>query len=237
MHKIVFFLRFRDDVDRSEAERRFAGEHADLVKAIPGVVRYVQNPVVTSATLAGADSDRPAVDAFAAVWFAGRDTYLAATASSEWERAGQDAREIFDADWLSGGWTAEIEERVKREGLGAPGDGVGTPPRGPIKLIGILRYRPDMDREDCNAYWAGPHGDIALTIGQIGHYTQNHAIRPVLGDTLAFDGFSESWYADSATYEEAMASPEWKRLGEDGDNLFDMSAFRSVIVEERVLRG
>ena len=94
-----------------------------------------------------------------------------------------------------------------------------------------------MDRDECNAYWAGRHGQIALTITQIGHYTQNHAIGPIGADKLAFDGYSESWYADEATYEQAMASPEWERLGEDGDNLFDMGDFKSVIVEERVLRG
>ncbi|MGH2850822.1 MAG: EthD family reductase [Solirubrobacteraceae bacterium] len=236
MHKIVFFLRFRSDVDRAEAERRYADEHSALVLAVPGVVRYVQNPVLTAATLAGVDAAPPWVDGFSAIWFEDRGAYLAATSSPQWAAAGAAAAEIFDADWVAGGWAAEIEERIKREGLGAPGDGVGTPPAGPVKLIGILRYRPDIDRDDCNRYWATTHGDLALTISQIGHYTHNHAIRPLIGDELAFDGFSESWYADDQTYREAMASAEWKRLGADGDNLFDMSAFKSVIVEERVLR-
>ena len=236
MYKVAFFLRFRDDIDRAEAERHFANEHAELVLAVPGVVRYVQNLVLTAATLAGAEAERPWVDAFSAIWFADHGSYVAATGSPEWAAAGADAAEIFDTDW-GNGWAAEIEERVKREGLGARGDGVGTPPRGPIKLIGILRYRADMDRDECNAYWAATHGDIALTISQIGHYTQNHAIRPAIGEELAFDGFSESWYGDEDIYREAMDSPEWQRLGADGDNLFDMGAFKSVIVEERVLRG
>ena len=75
MHKVVFFLRFRDDIDRADAERDFAGRHAELVLAVPGLVRYVQNPVVTAATLAGADDERPWVDAFAALWFADRDAF------------------------------------------------------------------------------------------------------------------------------------------------------------------
>jgi uncharacterized protein (TIGR02118 family) len=237
MHKIVIFLRFRDDVDRAEAERRFAGPHAELVLEVPGLLRYVQNPVVTAATLAGADDEQSWVDAFVAMWFADGDGLAAALESPQWAAAGDDAAEIFDVEFIASGWAAEIEERVKREGLGAPRDGVGTPPRGPIKLIGILRYRADMDRDECNRYWATTHGDIALTISQIGHYTQNHAIRPLMAPALAFDGFSESWYADEATYREAMASPEWERLGADGDNLFDMGDFKSVIVEECVLRG
>jgi uncharacterized protein (TIGR02118 family) len=236
MFKIVFFLRFRADVDRADADRRFAGDHAQLVLAIPGLLRYVQNKVLTASTNAGISSEKPLVDAFAAMWFADRDAYVAAIESPQWQRAAEDAAEIFDIQWLSEGWAAEIEERLKREGLGAALDGVGTPPRGPVKLIGILRYRSDMTREQCNAYWASTHGDIAMTVSQIGHYTQNHAVAPIGADHLAFDGFSESWYADQASYEEAMASTPWKELEADGDNLFDMSVFKSVIVEERVLR-
>ena len=236
MYKIVFFLRFREDGDRADAESRFAGDHGQLVLAIPGLLRYVQNKVLTASTNAGVSREKPLVDAFAAMWFADRAAFEAATESPVWQRAAEDAAEIFDLEWLSEGWAAEIEERIKREGLGAAQDGVGTPPRGPVKLIGILRYRADMGREQCNAYWASTHGDIALTVSQIGHYTQNHSIAPIGAERLAFDGFSESWYADQASYEEAMASAPWKELEADGDNLFDMSVFKSVIVEELVLR-
>ena len=84
------------------------------------------------------------------------------------------------------------------------------------------------------------HGEIALTISQIGHYVQNHAARPLHGNEetpLAFDGYSESWYEDLDTYEAAMASPEWAALAADGPNLFDLTAFLSATVEERILRG
>ena len=238
MQKVVWFVKFKPDGDRAEQDRRWATDHAALCVRVPGVRRYVQNPVVTTATLAGV-SDGPAPwDGFSAFWWDDRDAYLAAMESPEWEAVMEDGRELFDVEWTLDGRGAEIEERVVREGLGAKGDGVSTPPAGPIKLIGFLQYRTDMPREDCNAYWAGTHREIAVTISQIGHYTQNHAIRPAVGsDRLAFDGFSESWYADAGTYEQAMGSPEWADLGADGDNLFDMSRFESAIVEERVLKG
>jgi hypothetical protein len=35
MHKVVFFLRYRDDADLGEAQRRFAAEHSRLVLAVP----------------------------------------------------------------------------------------------------------------------------------------------------------------------------------------------------------
>jgi uncharacterized protein (TIGR02118 family) len=236
VHKVVWFVKFRRD--RDEADRRWATAHASLCLDVPGVVRYVQNPTVTAATLDGVSTADPPFDGFSAIWWSDRESYLAATWSREWRAAMEDARDVFDCDWTIGGMGAEIEERVIREGLGARGDGVSTPPAGSVKLIGLLKYRSDITRDEANAYWADTHRSIAVTIEEIGHYTQNHAMRPAAGsDHLAFDGFSESWYADGATYEQAMASREWKALGDDGPNLFDMTVFKSAIVEERVLRG
>ena len=51
MHKVVWFVKFRADGDRAELDRRWATDHAALCVKVPGVVRYVQNPVVTTATL------------------------------------------------------------------------------------------------------------------------------------------------------------------------------------------
>jgi uncharacterized protein (TIGR02118 family) len=238
VHKVVWFVKFRPDGDREELDRRWATEHAELVLKVPGLERYVQNYVVTTATLEGAVDGPPPFDGFSAYWWADRDAYLAAMQTPEWQAVLDDSAELFDVAWTTGGMGAEIEERIIREGLGAKGDGRDTPPRGPIKLIGLLQYRRDMDRDECNAYWASTHRSIAETISQIGHYTQNHAIRPAAGsDRLAFDGFSESWYADADVYNEAMGSPEWAELAADGDNLFDMSLFESAIVEERVVKG
>jgi hypothetical protein len=76
-----------------------------------------------------------------------------------------------------------------------------------------------------------------LTIEAMGHYTQNHAIRGTGGrHTPGYDGYSEAWFADFATYERAMASTPWRNLTADGPELFDMSVFLSGIVSERVLK-
>jgi len=79
MWKVVFFLRYRDDVDRAEAERRFAGSHAEIVLETPGLLRYVQNSVLDTGGPGQSAGGRPLADAYAAMWFADRDAYLAAT--------------------------------------------------------------------------------------------------------------------------------------------------------------
>ncbi len=239
MLKTVWFVRFRDGADPTEGDRLWAEEHGPMILGLPGVLRYVQNRSVSAATLEGATPERPPFDGFAAIWWASREQYYHAVGSPAWKAIEEDAARIFDVEWTRS-MCAEVEERVMRVGLGAKADGVSTPPGKPIKLIGLLADRPDMHPFDVNEYWAGTHGDIALTILQIGHYTQNHVLRSLRGNeetTLGFGGFSESWYENQAVYEEAMASKEWKELGDDGPNLFDMTVFKSAMVEERVLRG
>lgn len=240
MLKTTWLERFREG-DRDELARRWEQEGGAAAREIPGLLRYVQNRTVTNATLAGAADGESPFDGFSAMWFADEAALEAALRSPEWERFDAVRRELLDVDWTEAGRAVAIEERVQRVGLGSTDDGVSTPPQTPdavepIKLIGLLQYRRDMTRDEANAYWAGRHTEIALTITHIGHYTQNHALRTLNGEPFAFDGYSESWYADMATYEAAMASAPWRALGADGDNLFDMSIFESAIVVEHVVK-
>jgi uncharacterized protein (TIGR02118 family) len=237
MLKHTTFLKFRPGLQRDAADRRWRDELGPLVLALPGLERYVQNPVVITTTNDGAVDGPPGFDGFGSMWFTDMAAFDAALASPEWADAQACASEIFDTSWRNGEASAEIEERVRRVGMGAVADGVSTPPGDPIKLIGLLRYRPDMSREHANDYWRTTHGSIALTIEEMGHYTQNHAIRGTAGrHVAAFDGYSEAWFADFATYERAMASTPWRNLTADGPELFDMSVFLSGIVRERVLK-
>jgi uncharacterized protein (TIGR02118 family) len=239
MHKAVWFHRFGEEGDRDAADRHWAHQHAQLVLQLPGVRRYVQNVTVTGADSEGGLHERPAADGYSAIWWDDRESYLAALDSSEWQAVAGDGARIFTASWTAAGMSAEVDERVPKVGFGATPDGISTPPAGPVKLVGILRYREGLDRDEGWAYWVGTHGPIGLTIPQMGHYTQNHAIRPTADGTgsLRFDGFSESWYEDMGAFDAAMHSAEWQALVDDGPNLFDVDAVLSLIVEERVLRG
>lgn len=237
MIKHTTFFKVRAGVDRGDAIRRWADEIGSLHLQLPGLARYVQNPVVVTTTNDGAVEGPPGFDGMASMWFLDMESFDAARRSAAWADAQRIAAEIFDAGWWGGGVDAEVEERIRRVGMGARRDGVSTPPGTPIKLVGFLRYRADLTRESANNYWRDTHGRIALEITEMQHYVQNHTIRSTDGRPRpAFDGFSEAWFADFATYEQAMASPQWHALVADGPELFDMSVFLSGIVEERVLK-
>jgi hypothetical protein len=237
MIKHTTFMTFRPELDRDVADRRWLDELAPIQLSLPGLERYVQNPVSIATTNDGAVEGPPGFDGMTSMWFTDMAAFDAALGSEEWAAAERCAGEIFDASWRGGEASAEIEERVRRVGMGAVADGVSTPPGDPVKLVGLLRYRSDRTREEANNYWRTTHGRIALTIGEMGHYTQNHAIRGTGGrHAPAFDGFSEAWFADLDTYAGAMGSAPWRSLVADGPELFDMTVFCSGIVRERVLK-
>lgn len=242
MVKLTWYARFKPGLDREDARRRWREDHGPMCLEVPGIRRYVQSHVVTAATNEGTIEAPSAFDGSSSAWWESRAELEDALRSPEWARLQEDGEDLFDLDWTFSGMAAEIEERVKRVGMGASNDGVSTPPGRPVKLVGLLTYRSDMTRGEANEYWATHHGDLALRITEMGHYVQNHAIRPIgeSGEELSergFDGYSEAWFEDQATYERAMASEAWQGLVDDGPNLFDMSVFKSGIVEEHVLRG
>jgi hypothetical protein len=162
MLKHTVFLKFRPELDREEADRRWRDELGPIELSLTGLERYVQNPVVITTTNAGAVEGPPGFDGMTSMWFTDMAAFDAALASHEWAEAERCAAGIFDVAWRGGVANAEIEERVRRVGLGAVVDGVSTPPGEPIKLIGLLRYRTDRSREDANNYWRTTHGRIAL---------------------------------------------------------------------------
>ena len=73
----------------------------------------------------------------------------------------------------------------------------------------------------------------------IERYVQNHVIGPVPAvsgvpeEETFFDGYSLGWWQDRAAFDETMASPGWKALEADGDNVFDMSWLEGMSAELR----
>jgi len=232
MLKTTSFVRFHKDGDQSELRERWIGEHARMVLALPGVVRYVQNLSRTT------DGQTPPFDGYWALWWSDRSSYVQALQSPLWRRVQEDAAELVDTEWMER-MSAEIDERVMRVGLGAPADGVSTPPPTTTKAVGVLRYLPTLRRDEANEYWVRTHGELALAIPEIGHYVHNHAARPLRGRAAppGFDGYSEAWFTDDATHAQALATDGWKALAADGPNLFERSATIGAVVVEHVQRG
>jgi uncharacterized protein (TIGR02118 family) len=112
VYKVIWLVRFRQDVPRDEVLRWWRGQHAEIAASTPGMVRYVQNhwsAPLDPATHEPQHGEQPAFDGHAEHWFADRESYARAMRSDEWRRTQEDGPAGFDGTTLVGGL---LEERV-----------------------------------------------------------------------------------------------------------------------------
>jgi uncharacterized protein (TIGR02118 family) len=107
-----------------------------------------------------------------------------------------------------------------------------------IKTIGLLTRRPELTHEEFVRHWVEIHAPLAHAVPGVRRYVQNHIIdertRPDIPATaVEIDGIAELWYDDRAAMERANASPEAKRLHDDGA-LF-IGRIKSFVIEEKVI--
>jgi len=109
VYKVIWLTKFRSDMPREEVLAWWRGPHADLAKATPGMIRYVQS-YWTSAL----DDDTQLAtgepgyfDGHAEHWFPDRQSYEAAMSSPEWKACRADGPTGFDGSTLFGGELVE----------------------------------------------------------------------------------------------------------------------------------
>ena len=234
MYKVVWFARFREDLERSAARRHWAEVHGPLGRKVPQMEAYVQSHVVESL-----GEGAVGYDGYSCSWFADEEAFNEGLGTPEWAALGADSDNVFD--WTSfEGMSAVLDERTIVDGG-----------YGPFKAVWVVRFtdeiRSDPDRvRKAHEYWIETHGGkFGRDVPGIGRYVQNHCVvplDPVRVDEsveLAFDGFSECWFEDRAAYERATTSPEWLAMNEDAVTFCDVPFIgrMSAIVEENVVKG
>jgi len=107
-----------------------------------------------------------------------------------------------------------------------------------IKSISLLTRRPELSHDQFVKHWIEIHAPLAHAVPGVRRYVQNHIqderTRPDIPTTeVAVDGVAELWFDDSAAMECANASPEARRLHDDGA-LF-IGGIKTFVVEEKVI--
>ena len=105
-----------------------------------------------------------------------------------------------------------------------------------IKTIGLLTRKPELSHGEFVRHWVEVHAPLAHGIPGLRRYVQSHIrdvrTRPDIPETdVEIDGIAELWFDDADAMARAQASPEMKRLHEDGA-LF-IGTIKSMVVEER----
>jgi uncharacterized protein (TIGR02118 family) len=90
-----------------------------------------------------------------------------------------------------------------------------------VKAIFIATKLPGLTLGEFFDHWQNHHGPLGAKVPGVRRYVQNHALPEAYIDgSQTHDGWSEVWFDDLAALHQAVKSPEWRTLGEDGATLF-----------------
>ncbi len=101
-----------------------------------------------------------------------------------------------------------------------------------LKMVFLVKRRPDMEAEDFRRYWKETHAPIAAKLPGLRKYVQNYFTAAPDGTPPMYDGFAELWWDDAEAMEQSMASAEGQAAVADGDNFLDAERMQTFIAEE-----
>jgi uncharacterized protein (TIGR02118 family) len=105
-----------------------------------------------------------------------------------------------------------------------------------VKVLSLLTRKPEISHEQFVKHWLEIHGPLALAVPGIRRYVQSHIVgtrkrADIAEIDLDIDGIAELWYDDRDALARAAATPEMKRLTDDGAQF--IGRIKSYIVEEK----
>ncbi len=101
-----------------------------------------------------------------------------------------------------------------------------------VKLVGMIRRRPDLPYEEFTDHWLRVHAKIAARLPGLRRYSINFIDRNRFPNSV-YDGFSELWFDSQEALDAAFAGPIGEAIGADIPAF--MSELVRVIVDERVI--
>jgi uncharacterized protein (TIGR02118 family) len=119
-----------------------------------------------------------------------------------------------------------------------------------VKLVYILRRRPEIEPEQFYRYWKDNHGPLVRSFAKALNarkYIQSHTIDTPLNAMMAesrgmpahYDGITEVWWDDMKSLEAAAATPEGQKamqtLIEDESTFIDFADSMIFMTQEHTI--
>jgi uncharacterized protein (TIGR02118 family) len=221
MIKVIYFFKRRPGMSVEDFQAHWRTTHADIIVALPGIRRYVQNHVLPSAYRKG----EPAFDGVAESWFDDTQTLKALAAAPQYAAVLADEPKFIDGATMG---SIITEEHVIKD---------GPAPAGGIKTVDLVTHKPDMPLEAFFKYWREDHGALGAAAPAVRRYVQSHTRRSIYasGRTPAYDGAAMMWFDDMNALRAAAATPEFERLRADVANFIARGKSPAVLAAEHVV--
>jgi uncharacterized protein (TIGR02118 family) len=114
-----------------------------------------------------------------------------------------------------------------------------------IKVITLIKRKPDLTREEFSRYWREVHAKVALDFPgsrRIRRYVQNHMMDAAsLGDwpgavNAQWDGVAEVWFDSLDDLRATMSDPDYmKMVRPDEEKFSDLPACQTFIIDENTV--
>lgn len=104
-----------------------------------------------------------------------------------------------------------------------------------IKMIALLKRKPDLSHDEFLDHWINVHGPLARGIPGIRRYVQSHIVteqqRADIEDiSLKVDGIAELWFDSADSMKATHQTAEMQRLLADGATF--IGQIKTFIVDE-----
>ena len=221
MVKIVAFFKRKPGITVEAFDTHWGTRHAELVRRLPGLRRYLQNPTLPTAYR----RREPVYDGVAEAWFDDGEALRVSGASREYAAVKADEANFIDGPSLGSLITDEV---VVVD---------GAEPAGAVKLIAFLNRRPDLDPAAFGAYWREKHGPLAAKVPGIARYVQCHVAPGIYraGREPIYDGVPISWFADAEALRASGSTPEYEAVRRDEANFLAPRPLPFVIATARTI--
>lgn len=197
------------------------GTHAEIVKRLPSIERYVQNH-----PLAGGYRKGDLIyDGLAEIWVNDIDVLRDFATSREYRDVAAD-----EANFIDPQNTALIltDEHVIKDGAG-PTDGV--------KNIELVKRKTGMGVEAFQRYWKETHGPIAAKIPTVRRYVQNHTRKSGYNrkPVPKWDGIAITWFDSVEAMREGAKTEAYLNTRSDGSKFTETATSSFIITTEHVI--
>jgi len=210
MIKQVSFFKRRDDLSPEEFRDHWLNAHADVVRQLNGIVRYVQNHAL---------EPRSGFDGIAEVWFEDIESMRNVVDTPELAAIRSDEENFIDLNTMGTVLTTEylIKDR--------------EPPSADQKMMALVKGLLVDDPETFQSEYRDQLGPLVAAVPGIDRYVQAHA-RPGIyrtGRTPAYDAIASVWFSE---VEALVSSREMQAVRDLERSIIDLENTRIGMVKE-----
>ena len=213
MIKQVSFFKRRKDLSTEDFREHWRSKHADVVRRLNGLVRYVQNHALEASS---------GFDGIAEVWFEDMESMRANVDTPELKAIRSDEENFIDSSSMG---TILTNEYVIKETESVVAD---------QKLMALVNRLEHNDATTFHSIYRDQLGPLVAAVPNINRYVQAHTGSGIYKTNRQplYDAVASLWFTE---IDVLVSSPEMRTVREVEHTILDLERTQISLVEEFVI--